>query len=122
MPSPPLPGPGSATARTIFHVNDAARVRLDRSSSGDEIRASVTRWVEEHVPREWRDAADEGGHAAIRTVRSRAAYEAWYPCFADSGLAVATWPVAYGGLDLAPAQVQVIESVLAPFNLGRLNP
>ena len=103
-------------------MNDAARLRLDRSSSDDEIRATVARWVDEHVPREWRDAAEQGGHAAIRTVRSRADYEAWYPRFADSGLAVATWPVAYGGLDLAPAQAQVVEAVLAPFNLGRLNP
>ena len=39
-----------------------------------------------------------------------------------TGLAVATWPVAYGGLDLAPAQAQVAEAVLAPYNLGRLNP
>ena len=53
---------------------------------------------------------------------ARAAYEAWYPRFADTGLAVATWPVAYGGLDLAPAQAQVVEAVLAPYNLGRLNP
>ncbi|MDQ1533847.1 MAG: hypothetical protein QOF28_1608, partial [Actinomycetota bacterium] len=80
----------------------------------------VARWVDDNVPLEWRDAAQHGGHAAIRAVRSRAAYEAWYPRFADSGLAVATWPVAYGGLDLAPAQAQVVESVLSPFNLGRL--
>ena len=103
-------------------MDDAARLRLDRSSSDDEIRAIVARWVDEHVPREWREAAEHGGHAAIRSVRSRADYETWYPRFADSGLAVATWPTAYGGLDLAPAQAQVVESVLAPFNLGRLNP
>ena len=42
--------------------------------------------------------------------------------FAASGLAVATWPVEYGGLDLSPAQARVAEAVLAPFNLGRLNP
>jgi alkylation response protein AidB-like acyl-CoA dehydrogenase len=105
-----------------MHVDDAARLRLDRSSPDDEIRVAVARWVDDHVPREWRDAAERGGHAAIRTVRSRKAYEAWYPGFADSGLAVATWPVAYGGLDLAPTQAQLVESVLAPFNLGRLNP
>ena len=42
--------------------------------------------------------------------------------FADSGLAVATWPVDYLGLDLRPEQARVVESVLAPYNLGRLNP
>jgi alkylation response protein AidB-like acyl-CoA dehydrogenase len=103
-------------------VNDGTRLPLDRSSSEGEIRAAVARWVEEHVPRSWRDAATRGGRNAIRLVRTREEYEAWYPQFAAAGLAVATWPVAYGGLDLAPAQAQVVESVLLPYNLGRLNP
>jgi alkylation response protein AidB-like acyl-CoA dehydrogenase len=55
-------------------------------------------------------------------VRTRADHEAWYPVFADSGLAVATWPVEYLGLDLTPAQARVAEAVLRPYNLGRLNP
>ena len=103
-------------------MDDGARLRLDQSSSDDEILAAVARWVDDHVPHAWQDAAARGGHATIRSVRSRAEYEAWYPRFADSGLAVATWPTAYGGLDLAPAQARVVEAVLAPFNLGRLNP
>jgi alkylation response protein AidB-like acyl-CoA dehydrogenase len=103
-------------------VDDPARLSLDRSSSDDEIRAIVARWIEEHVPRTWRDAAARGGRGAIRSVRTRSEYEAWYPQFAGAGLAVATWPVAYGGLDLAPAQAQVVEALLAPYNLGRLNP
>ena len=44
------------------------------------------------------------------------------PTFADSGLAVPTWPVEYLGLDIAPEQARVAERVLAPYNLGRLNP
>ncbi|MDQ1458846.1 MAG: hypothetical protein QOI08_330, partial [Actinomycetota bacterium] len=74
------------------------------------------------MPRAWQDAATRGGRNAIRLARTRGEYEAWYPEFAASGLAVATWPVAYGGLDLAPAQAQVVELVLLPYNLGRLNP
>ncbi|MEP6623622.1 MAG: acyl-CoA dehydrogenase family protein [Acidimicrobiia bacterium] len=96
-------------------------VALDRSSSDEEIRRRVGEWVEEYVPRAWREAAAEG-RDAIRAVRPRAAYEAWYPSFAASGLAVATWPVEYCGLDLTPDQARVVESVLAPYNLGRLNP
>ncbi len=103
-------------------MDDPARLPLDRSSPDDEIRAVVASWVEEHVPRAWQDAAARGGRAAIRSVRTRAAYEKWYPRFADAGLAVATWPVAYGGLDLSPAQAEVTEAILAPYNLGRLNP
>ena len=79
-------------------------------------------WIAQHVPVEWQDASRRGGAAAIRTVRSFADYEAWYPIFARSGLAVATWPVAYGGLDLSPAVARAVEAELAPFNLGRLNP
>jgi alkylation response protein AidB-like acyl-CoA dehydrogenase len=55
-------------------------------------------------------------------VRSRADYESWYPVFADAGLVVPTWPVDYGGLDLAPAVARAIEQELRPYNLGRLNP
>ncbi|MGZ8763303.1 MAG: acyl-CoA dehydrogenase family protein [Acidimicrobiia bacterium] len=99
----------------------SSRVLLDRSSSASEVRARVGDWVEANVPAAWRAAAPEG-HGAIRAVRPRAAYEAWYATFADSGLAVATWPVEYGGLDLTLEQAQVSEAVLAPFNLGRLNP
>ena len=55
-------------------------------------------------------------------MRSRADYEAWYPVFGASGLVVPTWPVAYGGLDLSRSVARAIEAVLAPYNLGRLNP
>ena len=99
----------------------AERLALDRRSSPEQVGDAVAAWVAERVPRTWRDAAADGP-AALRQVRSRGDYEAWYPTFAASGLVVPTWPVAYGGLDLAPAQARVAESVLAPFNLGRLNP
>lgn len=97
------------------------RLALDRSATDDHVRAVVVGWVEQHVPERWRLAAADG-HDAVRDVRSRAEYEAWYPVFADSGLAVAGWPVPYGGLDLTNAQARVVESILEPLNLGRLNP
>ena len=97
------------------------RLLIDASSSDEEIRAAVNEWVAEHVPQAWRDAAPRG-RRAIREVRPRKDYEAWYPTFAASGLAVATWPVEYGGLDLPLAKARVAETVIAPLNLGRLNP
>ena len=100
---------------------NSERLLIDASSSDGEIRAAVTEWVAEHVPQAWRDAAPRG-RRAIREVRPRKDYEAWYPTFAASGLAVATWPVEYGGLDLPPAKARVAETVIAPLNLGRLNP
>jgi alkylation response protein AidB-like acyl-CoA dehydrogenase len=100
----------------------SGRLMVTRTSSNEEIRTAVESWADDHVPAEWRRAAADGGRDAIRGVRTRAAYEAWYPTFADSGLAVATWPLAYCGLDLSPDQARVAEQVLTPFNLGRLNP
>lgn len=97
------------------------RLQIDRSTSPTAIRTAVEAWVDEHVPTPWRDAASQG-RAAIRAVRSRTEYESWYPTFADAGLAVPTWPVEYGGLDVSPEQAEVVEEVLGPYNLGRLNP
>lgn len=95
---------------------------LTAAATDDEIRAVVADWVEATVPAAWREAGRRGGRAAVREVRRRAEYEAWYPAFAASGLVAATWPVPFGGLDLGVAQARVAESVLAPYNLGRLNP
>jgi alkylation response protein AidB-like acyl-CoA dehydrogenase len=97
------------------------RVDLGAHSSADDVRDVVAEWAEQVVPIAWREAA-AGGRAAIRSVRSRDDYEQWYPDFAASGLVVATWPVEYGGLDLSPGNARAAETVLAPFNLGRLNP
>lgn len=88
----------------------------------NEAIASVRQWIHDNVPKPWRDAAERGGAAEIRNVRSFAEYQEWYPVFARSGLAVSTWPVAYGGLDLSPAVARAVEGELSPFNLGRLNP
>ncbi len=97
------------------------RLVLGPHSTDDDVVSTVDEWVRSNVPEPWIEAS-KNGRAAIRAVRPRADYEAWYPTFAASGLAVATWPVDYGGLDLSPKQARIAESRLAPFNLGRLNP
>ncbi len=101
---------------------DTGRLDVDRETPVDIVVATVRAWIAEHVPRAWRDAAAHGGAAAIREVRSRADYEAWYPEFSASGLVVPTWPVAYGGLDLTQTVARALEAELRPYNLGRLNP
>jgi alkylation response protein AidB-like acyl-CoA dehydrogenase len=100
---------------------DDERLAVHLDTPMSELVAAVERWVEAHVPASWRAAAS-GGTSAIREVRSRADYESWYPVFGRSGLVAPSWPVAYGGLALTPAQVREVERVLAPYNLGRLNP
>jgi len=89
------------------------RLAVDAGSSAATVTDAVRAWI---------DAGRTGGADAIRAVRTRAEYEAWYPTFAGSGLVVPTWPVAYGGLDLAPATARLVETELRPYNLGRLNP
>jgi alkylation response protein AidB-like acyl-CoA dehydrogenase len=98
------------------------RIAVTADTAPAEAAAVTDRWVTEHVPEAWRRAAAEGGADAIRRVRSRAEYEAWYPTLAAAGLVVPTWPVPYGGLDVGAEVARAIEGVLAPFNLGRLNP
>lgn len=107
---------------TTTETETFERLAVDGSTSADDAVAATETWVAEHVPEAWRDAAERGGVAAIREVRSRSDYEAWYPVFGYSGLVVPTWPVEYGGLDVEPAVARRMMNVLAPFNLGRLNP
>ena len=97
------------------------RVGLDVTSSAEQAADETRAWVEAHVPAAWRAAAP-GGTEAIRRVRSRADYEAWYPEFGASGLVVPTWPTDCGGLGVSTDAARAIETVLAPLNLGRLNP
>jgi alkylation response protein AidB-like acyl-CoA dehydrogenase len=101
-----------------------SETQLAMGSQASEAEAveSVRAWIDANIPRAWVDAGREGGAAAVRVVRNRAEYEAWYPVFAGAGLVAPTWPVAYGGLDLSVAVARRVEQELAPFNLGRLNP
>ena len=98
------------------------RLAVDASTPVDECVARTEAWVEEHVPVAWRDAAARGGNSAIREVRSRADYEAWYPVFGASGLVMPTWAPEYGGLGVAPETAAAMRAVLTPFNLRALNP
>jgi alkylation response protein AidB-like acyl-CoA dehydrogenase len=94
---------------------------IDANSSHDEIVAAVRGWIEDTVPKSWREAARHGGAAEIRKVRSRDDYLDWYPAFGASGLVVPNWPREYCGLGLANRMVRVIEAELRPYNLGRMN-
>jgi alkylation response protein AidB-like acyl-CoA dehydrogenase len=103
-------------------VDTEGRLEVGPDTSPDDVAAATRGWIEATVPAAWREAASHGGAAAIRAVRTRDDYEAWYPAFGRSGLVVPTWPVEYGGLDLAPAVARQVEAELRRYNLGRLNP
>ena len=98
-----------------------SRLEVSRQTPADELAKSVRDWIDEYVPLAWREAAP-GGPRAIRAVRPRADYEAWYPVFGASGMVAPTWPVEYGGLDLPSALARVLDAELRPYNLGKLNP
>jgi len=98
------------------------RVALDADTPVDRVRSVVSDWVERAVPREWRDAVAQGGLVELRRVRPRDVYERWYPTFAASGLVAPMWAPEYGGLGVSSATARVIDEVLAPYHLGRLNP
>jgi alkylation response protein AidB-like acyl-CoA dehydrogenase len=98
------------------------RLVVSPASTPEEVRATVRRWLVDEVPAHWRGAAERGGPAAVREVRTRADYESWYPVFGRSGLVVPTWPVEYGGLGLSGSTARLVEAELRPYNLGRLNP
>ena len=99
-----------------------SRLPIGADTTEDAAAAVVREWIARCVPQTWQDAGRSAGPSAVREVRTRAEYEAWYPVFATSGLVVPTWPVAYGGLDVSRPVARRVEQELAPFNLGRLNP
>jgi alkylation response protein AidB-like acyl-CoA dehydrogenase len=98
------------------------RLPVDASTPPDDVVREVRAWVERHVPASWREAAARGGVAAIRAIRPREEYEAWYPVFGCSGLVAPTWPAEYGGLGLDRSTARRVEAELGPYHLGRLNP
>jgi len=103
-------------------VSVATRLAIAAGTSESDAIGTVRAWIDANVPRAWVEAGRAGGPAAVREVRTRDEYEAWYPVFAASGLVAPTWPVEYAGLDLPMTVARRVEQELAPFNLGRLNP
>jgi alkylation response protein AidB-like acyl-CoA dehydrogenase len=88
----------------------------------DDATAAVRAWVEAHLPIAWRAAAESGGAAAVRDVRTPDEYRRWYPTFARSGLVAPTWPVPYGGLGWTREVATAVEALLRSYHLPRLNP
>jgi len=102
-------------------MSTTSRLGIDPADDDAAIIAAVRAWVETHVPEAWREAAARGGAAAVRTVRTREQYEAWYPVFAGSGMVVPALPVEYGGLGIEPRVARLIDAELRSLNLGKLN-
>jgi alkylation response protein AidB-like acyl-CoA dehydrogenase len=90
--------------------------------TAEEAVEAALEWVREALPAEWVAAAEAGGAAAVRAVRSPEEYRAWYPRLAGAGLVVPAWPARYGGLDWAPRVAAAVERALRRYHLPKLNP
>jgi alkylation response protein AidB-like acyl-CoA dehydrogenase len=88
----------------------------------DEAVAVVSDWLAAWLPPAWREAAESGGPAAVRAVRSPAEYREWYPVIGRSGLVTPGWDRMYGGLAWPPETVRAVENLMRRYHLPRLNP
>jgi alkylation response protein AidB-like acyl-CoA dehydrogenase len=95
---------------------------LRACGSEQDAVTAVRAWIAAEVPEAWRAAGERGGPSLVRTVRTSAEYQKWYPAFARSGLVVPQWPAEYGGLGWPRPLAQAAERVLARYHLPRLNP
>jgi alkylation response protein AidB-like acyl-CoA dehydrogenase len=82
----------------------------------------TTEWITRTVPAAWRAAAESGGPAAVRGVRTPEEYRAWYPSFGRSGLVAPRWAPEHGGLAWSREAARAVEAVLVRYHLPRLNP
>jgi alkylation response protein AidB-like acyl-CoA dehydrogenase len=108
-------GPDAPTAPELAHV-------AGPDTAVTDVLAAVRRWIDDHVPAAWREAAGNGGPAEVRRVRTAEQYRAWYPVYGRSGLVAPGWEVRYGGLAWPPDTAAAVEKLTARYHLPRLNP
>jgi alkylation response protein AidB-like acyl-CoA dehydrogenase len=83
---------------------------------------AVRDWLAAALPAGWREAAERGGPAAVRAVRTPEEYRQWYPAFGRSGLVAPGWDRRYGGLGWSRETVREVEQLTSRYHLPRLNP
>lgn len=101
--------------------NDTSKLLAEITSPEEAVTAALD-WARAAMPASWVTAAEAGGAAAVRAVRTSREYRAWYPRLADTGLVVPTWPVEYGGLGWTTKLAAAVEAALRPYHLPKLNP
>jgi alkylation response protein AidB-like acyl-CoA dehydrogenase len=102
-------------------ASELAYVAGPQTSAADAV-AAVREWIVARVPAAWREAAEDGGPAAVRRVRTAEEYREWYPAYGHSGLVAAGWEVRYGGLAWTREAARAAEQFTARYHLPRLNP
>jgi alkylation response protein AidB-like acyl-CoA dehydrogenase len=87
-----------------------------------DVLAAVQGWIDDNVPAVWREAAESGGPAAVRRVRTAQEYRDWYPVYGRSGLVAPGWEVRHGGLAWPRETAIAVEQLTGRYHLPRLNP
>ena len=96
------------------------RVEIEPGESVERTAAAVRAWLADNLPAEW-GRVPAGGPPRHRTgAPDEAAYRAWYPRLAGSGLVVPGWPSDAFGLGLDPAQCQAVNRELRAAGVIRL--
>jgi alkylation response protein AidB-like acyl-CoA dehydrogenase len=85
----------------------------------EELREKVDSWLRQNLPRPWLDAVDSGDDRALTAARRLVDYDDWCARLGEAGWATPTWPRAYGGAGLEPAQARVVNEELARYKVPR---
>ena len=88
------------------------------SAAGDAFRESVRSWVETNFPQELKDQPASMEGAGDGDLAQ--ALERWRDALAGQGWGAPTWPKAYGGAGLTPAEARVISQEIG--RAGGYNP
>ena len=88
------------------------------SAAGDAFRESVRSWVEANFPPELKDQPASMEGASDGDLAQ--ALERWRDALAGQGWGAPTWPKAYGGAGLTPAEARVISQEIG--RAGGYNP
>ena len=86
----------------------------------DGFRAEARAWLEENFPRSLRGEPDAIAEAMMRGERLQGDGDLWRRRMGDKGWGAPTWPKAYGGGGLTPAQARVLAEEMAA--IGAANP
>jgi alkylation response protein AidB-like acyl-CoA dehydrogenase len=85
----------------------------------DDTMAELDEWLRAYLPAGWMEAVDSGDEEAFSRVRSQLDDAAFLQAIGRAGWAQASWPEAYGGRSLDPAEATQVEERKNHYRLPR---
>ena len=89
-------------------------------AEADAFKAEVRSWIEANFPKSLSRNPDAAMQAMMGEQRPDGDAESWRRAMGEKGWGVPTWPAAYGGGGLNPAQARIVQAELA--RAGAYNP